>query len=137
MDELRSRIMRAVRSKDTGPELLVRRLIHSMGFRYRLHRVDLPGRPDIVFPSKRKIILVHGCFWHGHSCSRGRRTPKSNVEYWREKISKNLKRDNRNLQLLAENGWRVLIVWECELKNVDELAIRLSTFLQSNEAEGD
>ncbi|MGV2981941.1 very short patch repair endonuclease [Camelimonas sp. ID_303_24] len=112
----RSRIMRAVRSTDTRPEMTVRRLLHAMGYRYRLHRRDLPGAPDIVFPGRRKLIFVHGCFWHGHDCARGARMPASNADYWRGKIGGNVTRDATHLAALRQAGWRVLIVWECQLK---------------------
>lgn len=114
--------MRAVKSKDTTPELRVRRLLHGMGYRYRLHRKDLPGHPDLVFASRRKVIFIHGCFWHGHDCHRGARVPKTNADYWTIKIGRNRDRDARALKALAEQGWRVLVLWECELK--DEAALR-------------
>jgi len=110
----RSAIMRAVKSKDTTPELVVRRLVHGMGYRYRLHAKDLPGKPDLVFPQRRKVILVNGCFWHGHSCQRGARQPKANAEYWRAKVQKNRVRDQKNEKALREAGWDVLTIWECQ-----------------------
>lgn len=113
-DPARSAVMRAVRSKDTGPEMIVRRLVHGLGFRYRLHRKDLPGSPDLVFPGRRKAIFVNGCFWHGHDCPRGARQPKANEDYWREKVSRNVARDRDALATLQNDAWRVLIVWECE-----------------------
>jgi len=112
----RSRIMRAVRSVNTRPEMTVRRLLHAMGYRYRLHRRDLPGAPDIVFPGRRKLIFVHGCFWHGHDCARGARAPAANADYWRSKIARNVARDADHLAALRLAGWDVLIVWECQLK---------------------
>ena len=123
----RSRTMRAVKSRDTKPELAVRRLLHSMGYRYRLHRSGLPGKPDIVFSSRRKVIFVHGCFWHGHECARGARVPASNTEYWTAKIGRNVARDRGTLVQLTDAGWAALVLWECELD--DGLAERLTGFL--------
>ena len=127
--EQRSRTMRAIKARDTKPEMAVRRLLHGMGYRYRLHRRDLPGRPDIVFGPRRKIIFVHGCFWHGHSCERGSRLPKSNVEYWQAKIARNVERYSQQLDKLAAAGWTELTLWECELADMDAVAQRLSAFL--------
>jgi DNA mismatch endonuclease (patch repair protein) len=127
--ELRSRIMRAVKARDTAPEMAVRRMTHRMGYRFRLHRKDLPGTPDLVFPKLGKVVLVHGCFWHGHNCSRGARIPLTNVEYWRAKISRNIARDIANLTALKAEGWRAAVVWECELKNLSLLHKRLARFL--------
>lgn len=121
--------MRAVKGRDTEPERAVRRLIHGMGFRYRLNRADLPGKPDIVLPGRRKVIFVHGCFWHGHKCRRGNRMPKNNREYWSQKISRNRERDRAARAALKEKGWRVATVWECELKRGERLRKRLNTFL--------
>ncbi|MDH3999106.1 MAG: very short patch repair endonuclease [Desulfuromonadales bacterium] len=121
--------MRQVKSKDTKPEMIVRKLAHSMGYRYRLHRKDLPGKPDLTFPSRKKIIFVHGCFWHGHTCKRGARMPATNVEYWTQKIARNKERDAKHLQELADLGWRVLTLWECELKDIAALERRLRGFL--------
>lgn len=131
--EHRSRVMRAVKSRDTGPEMLARRIIHAMGYRYRLHRKDLPGKPDLVFPSRRKTIFVHGCFWHGHACPRGARMPKSNRAYWKSKISRNRERDKESEEALREDGWRVLTVWECQLKDVETLKERLRIFLDTDD----
>lgn len=127
----RSAIMRAVRSKDTTPEMVVRRLVHQLGFRYRLHRKDLPGKPDLVFAGRRKAIFVNGCFWHGHDCSRGARAPKENAEYWRQKIARNRARDQASLDGLVASGWTILTVWECETKMRDRQALvtRLAGFL--------
>ena len=125
----RSRTMRAVKSRDTGPELYVRRLLHSMGYRYRLHRVDLPGKPDLTFGPRRKVIFVHGCFWHGHGCRRGARVPATNKSYWTNKIARNVSRDERQVMELSERGWTVLTVWECELGNEEQLVRRLCGFL--------
>lgn len=126
----RSAVMRRVKSRDTGPEMTVRRLLHAAGYRYRLHRKDLPGKPDLVFPGRRKAVFVHGCFWHGHDCRRGARQPKNNAEYWRAKIGRNVERDAQNRAALSERGWDSLIVWECELKE-DGLLKRLEDFLKS------
>ncbi len=125
----RSRIMRAVKSRDTSPELAVRSLLHRKGYRFRLHRKDLPGCPDLVFVSLHKVVFVHGCFWHGHECKRGARAPKSNAEDWRQKIEKNRRRDTRNREALQASGWRVQTVWECELQN-QNLLRRLKRFLR-------
>lgn len=121
--------MRRVHSKDTTPELLVRKLAHSLGYRYRLHRKDLPGKPDLVFPGKKKIIFVHGCFWHGHKCKRGDRTPKNNRQYWVKKIKGNVERDKKQRDALIASGWSVLTIWECEVRNEDVLKQKLIKFL--------
>jgi DNA mismatch endonuclease, patch repair protein len=126
----RSAIMRAVKSKDTTPELLVRRLAHSLGFRFRLHRRDLPGNPDLTFPRLQRIIFVNGCFWHGHDCARGARVPKANRSYWTAKIDRNRERDVRTGKELRALGWKVLVVWECETKDVDSLAGKIREFLK-------
>jgi DNA mismatch endonuclease, patch repair protein len=127
--ETRSRTMRAVKGKDTMPEMVVRRLVHSMGFRYRLHRQDLTGKPDLVFPRLRKIIFVHGCFWHGHDCARGARMPKANQTYWQSKISRNILRDAKSITALQSEGWRVATIWECELKDMGRVRTKLGKFL--------
>ena len=127
--DIRSRIMAQVKSKDTKPEMTVRRLLHGLGYRYRLHRRDLPGRPDLVFPSRRRIVFVNGCFWHRHSsCSRAT-VPVTNREFWSEKFERNRDRDRRNYVLLADRGWEVMIVWECELRDLPKLAGSLISFL--------
>ena len=113
----RSAIMRAVKSHDTSPERAVRKLLSAMGYRYRLHSGKLPGTPDIVFPGRKKVIFIHGCFWHGHSCKRGGRIPKTNVAYWRSKIAHNAARDARHLMELRRIGWKVKVVWECQIGN--------------------
>jgi len=110
----RSRMMAAVRSKDTKPELFLRRALHALGYRYRLHRRDLPGSPDLVFPGKRAVIFVHGCFWHGHDCPAAK-LPTTRADFWRDKIAGNRRRDAAALERLREQGWRALVVWECEL----------------------
>lgn len=127
--EKRSRMMAAVHSKDTGPELVVRRLAHRLGYRFRLHRKDLPGTPDVVFPSRKSVMFVHGCFWHGHKCPRGK-APSSNVAFWRRKIEKNRRRDARCEKQLRTDGWKVLTLWECETKNEGKLGKKLSRFLE-------
>ncbi|MYB05913.1 MAG: DNA mismatch endonuclease Vsr [Gemmatimonadetes bacterium] len=127
-EEQRRRIMQAVRSRDTGPEMLVRRLLHRFGYRYRLHRTDLPGKPDIVFGSRRKVIFVHGCFWHSHGCSKGR-LPKSRLEFWRPKLLENSRRDGRNEEALRALGWNVLVIWQCETSDLEALSQRLLRFL--------
>ncbi|QEE26769.1 DNA mismatch endonuclease Vsr [Terriglobus albidus] len=126
--EHRSRTMRAVKSRNTSPELAVRRLLHSMGYRYRLHRADLPGKPDIVFPGRRKAIFVHGCFWHGHNCPRGARIPKENRAYWQEKIDRNRSRDKKVSTQIRLANWKRLIIWECEIRS-DDLSEKLRQFL--------
>ena len=127
--EVRSRIMARVKSKDTRPELLLRRLLHGLGYRYRLHRRDLPGRPDIVFPSRKKVVFVNGCFWHSHSgCPRATR-PVANREYWLAKLKNNSERDERNLSLLEESGWQTATVWECQLADLEAVAQRMTKFL--------
>ena len=127
----RSRIMAAVKSRDTTPELIVRRVLHGLGYRYRLNVHTLPGCPDLVFPSRRKIILVHGCFWHGHRCRRGRRLPKTRASYWRAKITGNVARDRRNVRTLKRLGWQTCVVWECHTttKKISALTTRLTHFL--------
>ena len=134
--ELRSRTMRAVKGCDTKPEMTVRRLLHRMGYRYRLHRKDLPGKPDIVFGPRRKVIFVHGCFWHGHSCKRGSRVPKSNSEYWQAKIARNVERHSDQVDELTASGWTVLTLWECKLSNQTALIQRLKAFLDETETDG-
>lgn len=121
--------MRAVRSKDTAPELLVRRLAHRLGYRFRLHRRDLPGHPDLVFPARRAVVFVHGCWWHGHDCARGARTPKSNADYWTAKIRRNVARDEAAVAALESAGWKVMVLWECQMKDASALAGRLQGFL--------
>ena len=130
--EHRSANMRAVRAKDTKPELTVRRLTHGMGYRYRLHDRSLPGTPDLVFRSRRSVIFVHGCFWHRHTgCDRATE-PQSNVEFWRPKLLQNAARDKRQLRALRKGGWRTLVIWECETKDRRSLSSRLRRFLEVN-----
>lgn len=128
--EKRSEIMSCVHGKDTSPEKIVRSLLYSMGFRFRLHRQDLPGCPDIVLPSRRKAIFIHGCFWHGHNCARGRRVPKTNRKYWETKIERNRKRDEKCRIELSAEGWNVLTIWECELKYLEKIRTILQGFLK-------
>jgi DNA mismatch endonuclease (patch repair protein) len=126
----RSANMRAVKRSDTAPEMAVRRLLFRAGYRYRLHDGRLPGRPDIVFKGRRKVIFVHGCFWHGHHCSRGR-LPKSRVEYWRDRVDRNRSRDGRVLVELQATGWKPFVVWQCETRDEEPLLRRLVEFLRS------
>jgi DNA mismatch endonuclease (patch repair protein) len=121
--------MSRIRSKDTGPEWAVRRLVHAMGFRYRLHVSTLPGKPDIVLPRHRKVILVHGCFWHAHGCDVARRPPATRRRFWDEKFTRNAARDRTVLRQLWQSGWQVLVVWECETKDPARLREILAAFL--------
>ena len=124
----RSANMRAIRSRDMQPELNVRSLVHRMGYRFRLHRKSLPGRPDLVFGPRRKAIFVHGCFWHLHNCKTAH-IPRSNVKYWKPKLAGNRRRDGKNIEALQGEGWQVLVVWECEVRDMSELKKRLRVFL--------
>jgi DNA mismatch endonuclease, patch repair protein len=126
--EQRSERMRRVRGKDTKPELLVRKLLHGLGYRFRLHRKDLPGRPDITFLGRRKVIFVHGCFWHQHGCGHYK-LPQSSTEFWQTKLTGNVERDTRDIQRLHDLGWKVAVVWECELRDQDAISKRLTRFL--------
>lgn len=121
--------MARVRATDTKPEMIVRRLVHSLGYRYRLHRRDLPGKPDMVFPVKGKIIFVHGCFWHRHGRCKLTRLPKTRVDFWRSKLEGNHARDVRIRRRLRGLGWDILTIWECQLRNIDALTARISEFL--------
>ncbi len=128
----RSENMRRIRSKDTGPELVVRKLLRDLGFSgYRIHRKDLPGKPDVAFVGRKKAVMIHGYFWHGHDCKEGLREPKSNREYWLVKIEGNRERDKKHLTELAGKGWGVLTVWECELRDCGALRQKLMTLLKS------
>ena len=131
----RSKTMRAVKSKNTTPEITVRKTLYRLGYRYRLHASDLPGKPDIVFKGRKKAIFVHGCFWHGHSCKRGNRAPKNNSDYWRQKISKNKTRFQQQQLRLHQLGWSILIIWECELKAPSALAQQLTDFLEAHQQQ--
>jgi DNA mismatch endonuclease (patch repair protein) len=125
----RSRIMRSIRKEDTKPELAVRRAVHRMGFRFRLHRRDLPGSPDLVLPRLRKVIFVHGCFWHQHPGCRSAKRPKTRVGYWHPKLDRNIARDDRALTDLESLGWRALVLWECEIRDEAALHMNLVQFL--------
>ena len=122
--------MRRIRKTDTKPELIVRRLAHRLGYRYRLHRRDLPGTPDLVFPRLRKVIFVHGCFWHQHDCPLGRKQPSTNPDYWLPKLARNVERDRSARTLLQDDGWSVLVIWECETRTSQRLADMLTQFLR-------
>ena len=126
----RSSIMRLVKGKDTKPEMIVRRLLHGEGFRYRLHRADLPGKPDLIFPARHKVVFVHGCFWHQHPGCRHADRPSSNTDYWRAKLDRNIARDERTLAALKSEGWQAFIVWECETRNRVKLLQELKEFLE-------
>jgi DNA mismatch endonuclease (patch repair protein) len=132
----RAAIMRRIRAKDTKPEMAVRRMVHGMGFRYALHRADLPGNPDLVFPCRAKVLFVHGCFWHGHSCRAGRNRPSSNRTYWIPKLDRNKARDAVNRRRLRALGWSVLTVWECQLKDMERLRQRVGRFLKTGARAG-
>lgn len=127
----RSAVMSRVRSKDSAPEMTVRRLLHSLGYRYRLHRAGLPGTPDIVFPSRRKVLFVHGCFWHRHADCALARLPKSRPEFWVPKLEGNRLRDRRNTRALSARGWKVLTIWECQLNDTERLRATLRRFLDA------
>jgi len=127
--------MGRVRGKDSRPEMIVRRLVHAMGYRYRLHRRDIPGTPDLAFPSRKKVIFMHGCFWHRHpdpTCKLAR-MPKSRLDFWGPKLRKNRKRDENNLRRLEELGWQILVVWECEIGHKEQLENKLLEFLREDQ----
>lgn len=125
----RSEIMARVKGRDTKPELLVRSIVHSLGYRFRIYRRDLPGNPDITLPKHRKIIFVHGCFWHGHKrCTRAAR-PTTNIAFWRKKLDLNIERDKRNIRQLRKDGWRVFVVWQCQTRKPETLKRTLYKFL--------
>ena len=128
--EKRSAVMRRVKGRDTTPEKTVRRLLTRLGARYRLHRKDLPGKPDIVMPGRRLALFVHGCFWHGHDCARGARVPKANRDYWTAKVARNRARDEAAREALTGSGWRVETLWECELKDETAVTERLEGLLR-------
>jgi DNA mismatch endonuclease (patch repair protein) len=125
----RSEVMRQVRSKDTTPEIVVRSFAHRLGYRFRLHRTDLPGSPDLVFPRLKRVVFVNGCFWHGHNCARGARIPKTNRDYWVTKIRRNCERDKASYRKLRKAGWKVLVIWECTVTKGDSWQRRLAQFL--------
>jgi DNA mismatch endonuclease (patch repair protein) len=129
----RSAVMARIKSRDTKPELLLRRVLTDLGARYRLHRKDLPGSPDVAMPGRRLAIFVHGCFWHGHDCARGSRVPKANRDYWLAKVARNVARDARNRTDLEAAGWRVETVWECQMKDQGALKERLAEVLRATE----
>jgi DNA mismatch endonuclease (patch repair protein) len=124
----RSANMRAIRSKDMLPELAVRHLVYKLGYRFRLHQKNLPGKPDLVFAGRRKVIFVHGCFWHSHDC-KAAHVPKSNVGYWVPKLQRNQARDRENFDALAAGGWDALVIWECETRNIPAVSRRVRAFL--------
>ena len=130
--EQRSRCMSRIRAKNTKPEMRVRSTAHALGFRFRLHQRDLPGIPDLVFTSARKVIFVNGCFWHKHRCHRGAVTPATNAKFWEEKRNANVRRDRRNRSALRRRGWQVLTIWECQTKDRLALARRINTFLRGH-----
>ena len=123
--------MSRIRGKDTKPEMIVRSLLHKMGYRFRLHRKDLPGVPDIVLPKYKTVIFVHGCFWHRHSGCKLAYNPKTRVEFWQKKFSDNVKRDQLNIEKLEDMGWSTQIIWECEIKNINKLEKRVESMLPS------
>ncbi len=127
--EQRARCMAAIRGRNTTPELAVRRMVHALGFRFRLHAGDLPGKPDIVLRRLHVVIFVHGCFWHRHRCRNGRASPRTRAAFWREKFARNVARDRATRAALRRGGWRVLVVWECQLRKPDDVARRLREFL--------
>ena len=128
--EQRSRNMSAIRNKNTGPELFVRRIVHNMGFRFRLHRRDLPGTPDVLLPRHKKAIFIHGCFWHCHKCKVGLAKPASNSLYWENKRANNVRRDKKAVREMRQLGWQVLVVWECEIRNEARVQARIARFLK-------
>jgi len=131
--ERRSENMSRIRSKDMKPEMIVRKLVHGLGYRYRLHNKQLPGKPDLVFSTRKKVIYVHGCFWHQHDSPvcRIKRLPKSNLEYWLPKLERNKLRDDANKEALKKMNWSYLIIWECETKQSDTLKKRIKVFLEN------
>ena len=134
--EKRSKIMARVPAGGTKPELLVRQVAHGLGYRFRLHKETLPGRPDLVFPRHRKVIFVHGCFWHGHdNCGKAKR-PETNKVFWEQKLSRNTERDLQNVTALKESGWVVLVVWECETRNRGQLTAKIAWFLGNKRRRG-
>jgi len=135
--ETRSRMMAGIRAKDTKPELIIRKTLHAQGFRYRLHDKNLPGKPDLSFPRYRAVIMVHGCFWHGHNCHLFK-WPSSREEFWRKKIKRNREKDSETLVTLHDTGWRVMTIWECALKGrtrlpLDKITQDMAFWLQSNQ----
>lgn len=133
--ETRSALMARIRGKDTRPELLVRRMAHALGYRFRLHRRDLPGTPDLVFPGLRKVVFVHGCFWHRHEKCRFAYSPKSNPAFWEAKFAGNVRRDRLALEQLQALGWQTLVVWECETRDRQDLECRLASYLGNGKGD--
>ena len=131
----RSEIMSRIRGRGTKPEIIVRRIAHRLGYRFRLHRKDLPGRPDMVFPRHRVVIMVHGCFWHRHPGCKHASTPKTRESFWKNKLEDNVARDRRNETALRELGWRVMVIWECETKDREAVADRIESFLRQEDAK--
>ncbi len=127
--EARSKNMARIRHADTAPEMRVRRMVHSMGYRYRLHRRSLPGCPDLVFPARKKAIFVHGCFWHRHEGCKYAYTPKSRKDFWIAKLEGNRERDKKNMAKLLQMGWKILVIWECETDDLDSLKNRIQEFM--------
>lgn len=119
------------KGKDTSPEISVRRLVYSLGFRYRLHRRDLPGCPDMVFPGKKKVIFINGCYWHRHNCKKGRSMPQTRKNFWQSKFKKTILRDKRNLKKLRLLGYKIIVIWECQIRNSEKLSAKLIKFLKS------
>lgn len=134
--EQRRRNMAAIKGKDTKPEMVVRRLVYRLGYRYRLHSRDLPGRPDLLFRSRRKVIFVHGCFWHMHECRYGQVEPQTNARFWQEKRQANVQRDRRQVMALESEGWHVLVVWECQTRDDERLTGMLTKFLETRSPRG-
>jgi DNA mismatch endonuclease, patch repair protein len=132
----RSEIMSRIRGKDTAPEMMVRRLLHGLGYRFRLHRRALPGCPDLVLPKYNAILFIHGCFWHQHHGCKQAHLPKTRSEWWRQKLGRNVERDRRNLRRLAGLGWRVLVLWECEINRNEDVRERLLRFLADRRYSG-
>lgn len=132
--DARSKLMGRIKGKNTRPEIIVRRVAHALGYRFRLHRRDLPGKPDLVFPRLKKVIFVHGCFWHRHDCPRGT-MPQTNTEFWEAKFRRNVERDEAALEALIDEGWSPLVVWECETRDRDQLERTLTQFLRNVDRE--
>jgi len=130
----RRSVMRAVKSQDTSPEKKVRQLLHRAGYRFSLHRKDLPGKPDLVFPSRKAIVFIHGCFWHQHQGCRRAKRPTSNIIYWNKKLNRNIERDKENLTALKSQGWQVYTIWECEVSDNEKIQ-KLKTFLDQAKAD--
>jgi DNA mismatch endonuclease, patch repair protein len=133
--EKRSQIMSRVSGKNTKPELIVRSLLHRMGYRFRLHRKDLPGKPDITLPKYKKVIFIHGCFWHGHKHCKRSSLPNTNREFWEHKIRSNAQRDYKNISSLTEKGWEVMVLWSCQIKNKEDLISKLIEFIENKKKE--